>query len=1125
MRNFLEKDGRKLRLLIGKDPLLMLRCNADPKTFSQKDYIKTKLNEIEVKDEYKEAVKLLLDYCENDKFQIRIYSKDENDESQFFHAKCYILYGNGKGYGIIGSSNWTENGLCKNSELNYLETQPLIVRGEITDDPTVKTHLSWFQEKWNEASDWTHEFLEEVKKSPIGGAVKADGTATNGGGHFGQSAGGELSAQCPTVLKPYECYIKMLQEQFSEIIDGDGNVKIGDYMPQDANFKKLKYQEEAVNQAFAIMRRHNGFILSDVVGLGKTYTALMIAKKHLIETGFLHKVLVISPKAIIQNWKDSIKYFDDYEKNDHRHLKPSITLSPIGTLDEFEENIPASELYSMIIIDESHHFRNDKTKMYEKLDNLIAGLSEKLGRQPFMALLSATPQNNVPDDLCNQIKLFERSPKYSTLSNLGKFGSNLESYFSDKQKIYEPLQKLTKVVDGEKEMKTHEEIENDRQELKKISEDIRKCIVEPLVIRRTRTDIQKYYKDDMETQNLSFPKIEPPIALQYVMDGELGELFDETIDIIAPSLKRKYEEPTDDALNYYRYRALEYLTDELKIRYEDRNITVKGTSDRLAGIMETMLVKRLESSQVAFKESLENMKRYTQNMIDMWNKNRIFICPDLDMKRELSKKAIEKAGSFDACLDVIAKKAKDRNEKNGGDDESNNEYTQSDFVPNEKGEKYIDLLEKDLKIIDALLEKWKKQDYDPKLMTFIQELNNKFLNPNDNKTHKLVIFTECIATQKLLTKNLLQLNDKVLSVTAENRDELKNVIMENFDANWMGEKKNDYDILVTTDILSEGVNLHKANTILNYDSPWNATRLMQRLGRINRIGSVTDKIFNYNFYPSRQGENELGLKNRTYIKLQAFHELFGEDSQIYSTEEKLRQFDKRPTFEEPESPLMPFIKELKDFKRTNFKDYEKLLNIQKAIGVVGVAESEIASLARTTATLVVENAVASMSDNALYKKGEKCEKVSQLDAFVFLSKYKNATSKNVATDDAVLLYNGIKEKFIAQYKTDEANKKVSTKKSEKSNAEKQNAIKKLKSVFGKAGKDAQEKINFICDDIRNGNKKLTKKVLSAKFNDDAGLPLDTTDAVVNELYKWTSALRTDIEADVKTIFYVKLYTD
>ena len=169
----------------------------------------------------------------------------------------------------------------------------------------------------------------------------------------------------------------------------------------------------------------------------------MVAKRHLLETGFKRPVLIITPPAIRQSWIDSIAYFDKDEAPE-KHLKPHITLTTIGCIDDVcaqDEYIAENDFdsafkkddYGMIILDESHRFRNDGTIMYQKLDDLIGSIVP----QPYIVLLSATPQNNAPYDLRNQIYLFQREHNNSTLQNLGEFGNKLENYFAQKQKNYE----------------------------------------------------------------------------------------------------------------------------------------------------------------------------------------------------------------------------------------------------------------------------------------------------------------------------------------------------------------------------------------------------------------------------------------------------------------------------------------------------------------------------------------------------------------------------------------------------------------------------------------------------------------------------------------------------------------
>ena len=155
----------------------------------------------------------------------------------------------------------------------------------------------------------------------------------------------------------------------------------------------------------------------------------------------------------------------------------------------------------------------------------------------------------------------------------------------------------------------------------------------------------------------------------------------------------------------------------------------------------------------------------------------------------------------------------------------------------------------------------------------------------------MVLFSESVDTLNYLYDRLTKEIGRtdVLMVTAANRNRLGQTIKENFDANYESDAQK-YNIIITSDVLAEGVNLHRSNVIVNYDSPWNATRLMQRIGRVNRIGSVAPNIYNYMFYPSQQGDKEIQLYKNALVKLQGFHSAFGEDAQIYSKEEIVKEF-------------------------------------------------------------------------------------------------------------------------------------------------------------------------------------------------------------------------------------------
>ncbi|MDR2444925.1 MAG: DEAD/DEAH box helicase family protein [Spirochaetaceae bacterium] len=940
---FLERPQTSIKLLIGQEPLVRSYQSAEPLVVPMdfpRDYIRRDLADLAVQPEYERVAQLLLAYLNdgNGKFRIKLYGQKDRENPQFLHAKCYIFSSPNDSIGILGSSNFTQKGLAGNAELNYMETNAPIVAAVPGEGNAVKGHICWFREKWEESEDWNHIFLEEVRRSPVGKKTSLE--------HIAKEAKA-------TALSPYETYIKFLIDQFGSQIDTDWKTGKADFLPKDPGFKKLEYQIQAVNQAFPILRKHSGLLLADVVGLGKTFVGIMIIKRFLMENGTGRPVLIITPPGIKKNWTSSIAYFD---KDSAFKIAPHIRIITIGSIDRMARNIEeeseilggddsdtleepvnglssdfAQNNFALILVDESHRFRNRDTAMYRQLQNVIAHTSP----QAKVALLSATPQNNRPEDLRNQIGLFQTELRNSTLDTLGeKYGRSLESYFADKQTDYK---RLMRKYDAQGNQKTKTQIDADHAELRTLFQDIRRRVIEPLCIRRTRRDIEQYFKEDMEEQGLKFPVIREPEKLDYKMNTELARLFYDTVNIIAPSISKTSVSADGNftldmagetkVLGYYRYRAIEYLADPRdKAFYEKHNLKAKGISERLAQMMEIHLVKRLESSFAAFKESLRNLRRYCENMIAMLDDDTVFICPDLDINAELSPEKQELRGGITMCYKEIERKMQRK-------DERNRKFAASAFVP-----EYRILLEDDKALIDSLIGKWDRQNADPKLAAFLRKIDSVFFDPKINNPQnpddrKLIIFTEAIPTVNMLADNLDtgDYEGKVLAITADKLAEKRESIEANFDANYAGIKRKDYQILITTDVLSEGVNLHRSNVILNYDSPWNSARLMQRLGRINRIGSEADFINVYNFYPSAQGDAEINIIERAWNKIQAFHELFGEDSKIFSKEEELIIHDLIRHDEDEGSRSLKYIDLLKRFRSKNPRRYAELESLMEKV--------------------------------------------------------------------------------------------------------------------------------------------------------------------------------------------------
>ena len=251
-------------------------------------------------------------------------------------------------------------------------------------------------------------------------------------------------------------------------------------------------------------------------------------------------------------------------------------------------------------------------------------------------------------------------------------------------------------------------------------------------------------------------------------------------------------------------------------------------------------------------------------------------------------------------------------------------FKREDFKP-----EYIDMLLKDQQLLDSMWLEWEyiSDADDSKFAKFEDLLKHELFKKEYNPEGKIVVFSESVDTIEYLSRRIDR-ND-ILVISSQNRSALFKTIRENFDANWK-QKKNDYNIILTSDVLAEGVNLHRSNIIINYDTPWNATRLMQRIGRVNRIGSTSDTIFNYVFYPSEQGNKEIKLNQIALSKIQTFHTTFGEDNQIYSTEEIIdRDLDKLfkegiKKEQEDRNLELPFYEELRTLYYQNRKEYNRI---------------------------------------------------------------------------------------------------------------------------------------------------------------------------------------------------------
>ena len=755
--------------------------------------IKRNIQEAKYDKEVEDGMYQFIEDIVSGRIEMRIHPK------QNIHAKIYIFreevyHPHGYGSVITGSSNLTEAGLEKNFEFNV----------ELRYDDDILFATETFERLWAESVEIDITHIEKIK----------------------------TESYLNTDFTPYEVYLKFLLEYFGKSIDFDPN-SVSD-LPK--GYKKLSYQIDAVNDGYSKMMKHNGFFLSDVVGLGKTIVSALIAKKFFFANGFpMHRshTLIIVPPALKEGWERTMTEFklDNYK------------IITNGSLHKLKN----PSLYDLVIVDEAHKFRSDTASMYNELQKLCktktlhadGSLHDKK-----VILVSATPLNNKPEDIANLVYLFQDS-KDSTLEE-----GNLQRFFREQ-------------IDKYRKAKDLKDIELISKEVKAIYEKIRVKVVEPLTVRRTRTDLMENeaYRKDLEKQNVHFPDVKAPHKIYYQLDTELEGLYDKTIRYLKGKEK--------GTLKYYRYQAIKYLLPPKKDKYKKADLI----SIQLAGIMKTLLVKRIDSSFYAFKQSLKRYYQANKVMLDMFEKGMIYIAPNLKVNELLSEgredeliRQIEEAQYTDPTIEVC---------------------TPEDFEII-----FIDGLKQDGQILKELVEAWDRVTYDPKLDIFINEyMKGKLFDKSINQEGKLVIFSESKETTRYLS-DALKANgfNRVLTVQSDNRNDKMSALEANFDANYKGEKKNDYNIVISTEVLAEGVNLHRANVIVNYDTPWNSTRLMQRIGRVNRIGSTAKEVHIFNFFPTAKVNNDIELEKKAKMKLFAFHAALGEDSQIYSTDESPESF-------------------------------------------------------------------------------------------------------------------------------------------------------------------------------------------------------------------------------------------
>lgn len=705
------------------------------------------------------------------KLEVRVYTKEK------LHAKAYLFaypqqtYENG--IGIVGSSNLTLSGLRNNTELNVL----------VHGNDNFKQLNGWFDRLWEEAEPFNVGLMEEIEQSWAG-----------------------------TLYTPWDVYLKTLYKLVEDRLDySDSHV-----LHWDGKFPPLtQFQRVAVDQGLKILRDHEGVFISDVVGLGKTFIGLGMLK-NLYRSGYKHQIIVC-PNSLEENWKEVTREYG---------LFPDvIPMSQLST-----ENSPLENAWTqsadVVLIDESHNFRNADSQRYEALEGFLRGKK--------VILLTATPRNNSAWDIYHQIRLFQDDTT-STL-DIGAHDT-LKKYF----KKADYLEKNFRDPDMPPAVREQCGKENGR---------MIEHLLQQVLIRRTRKHIKKHYADSLiNGAPIEFPERKLS-RFDYSIDETYNGLYSDILNLIS-------------GLHYARYSIGLYLQPELTERQPYARLARAGRS--LRGLMRILLLKRFESSVEAFRNTVQGMMRMHERFIALFMKG--YVVSDARLLEKLETEA----GTLDLSL---------------LDEESANRYPVTDFRADDLERD----LREDLRMLSEILGMVKDigPEQDAKLQTLLDAMRNGTL-----AREKVIVFTQYSDTARYVGEMLRrELADLVV---IDSKTKNKHQILRRFSPvsnhHVLKENEKDIRVVIATDVFSEGLNLQDAACIINYDLHWNPVRLIQRVGRIDRIGSLHDCIHIYNFFPEVALDKGLGLKERLARRIQEIHDTIGEDEKILDECEQLNSKD------------------------------------------------------------------------------------------------------------------------------------------------------------------------------------------------------------------------------------------
>ena len=816
------------------------------------------------------------------------------------HAKIYIFkleegQVGRKNLFITGSSNLTKAGITTQEEFNV----------EISDFGFEDAE-DYFDHLWEEAVKITE---DNVIKQRLIEVVEKETLVKD--------------------ITPFEAFVLVLKtylDSYEQKEVGQSLIKI----LEENGYKRYQYQLDAVKQALAIIEKNNGVIIADVVGLGKTIIACAVARE------LKKRGIVICPPGIVGDKNKNsgwMKYTEEFRLYDWE-------VRSLGDLENVSEFVSKAKDIEVVIVDEAHRFRNQDTKDYEYLKNIC--------RNKIVILLTATPFNNRPGDILSLLKLFI-TPKKSSIT----LENNLVDKFRAFKGIFDRLGYIKKYWKSQNEDKRKkaenyyeglfEEKTINLQKVKQRSHYLAKQIrdvIEPVTIRRNRLDLQNNPLYKNEVKDLS--KVKDPKEWFFELTKKQSEFYDQIIS--------HYFGDPDEGGQFKGaiYRPFEYEVERKKIA--DEKLTEKENFQfiqqrNLYDFMRRLLVKRFESSFGSFEQSIKNFKHITKNILEFIKKTGKgdYYKGEYILDRALLEKI------YDLDIDEIEKNLAEYTEKinNGEYPKNHKRYKIAEFKYKDD---FIAHINADLVMFDNILKELSALDLvisDPKthcLLNNIKDVLKQKPNKGEPK-RKLIIFSEYLDTVKYLEPMLeKQFGKRLLVVSGDLPSAKITQINKNFDAAY-DKQEDEYDILLASDRISEGFNLNRAGMVINYDIPWNPVRVIQRVGRINRISKkVFDELYIVNFFPTEKGAELVKSREIASNKMFLIHSTLGEDAKIFDIDEEptpsglYEKIQQNPDNLEQESFYTRVLSKYLEIKKENPELIEDLKNYPPRIKVAKKSE-------------------------------------------------------------------------------------------------------------------------------------------------------------------------------------------